>query len=539
MKRKNVVLLALVGFVAFLSGGWLLQRGSSRSENVYQQARLFDDVVQYVSDYYVDSIGESHLYDLAIDGLLKELHDPYTTFLRPKDFKELNVLTTGNYGGLGIRIEVADGWITVVAPLPGTPAERAGIESGDRVVDVDGTSTHDWTVDHAVNELRGRPGSKVSIMVARPGVPDPIKFDLVREQVHVKSIQYATVLPSHVGYVALSTVSKSSADELHDAVTQLRSQGARSLILDIRGNPGGLLNEGVGLADLFLNSGQTVVETRGRAPDANETLRAKSAQPWPNMPLVVLVNGATASAAEIVAGALQDHDRALILGTLTFGKGLVQSLYQLGPQLALKMTTARWYTPAGRRLERFNGPGHTVLPGDSAAMKADSAAKDSAPIFHTDDGRIVYGGGGIRPDLIVNEDSLSAAERLFARTLGAKIPDYLDAMTSYALDIKAKKAVTSRNFHVTGAMRAELLRRLRAKGVVMPDSIWRGAANLISERLGDVVTRYVFGRDKELLRQIDRDPQVKKAASLLRQATSPKELLTLAAEAPKEPAPHR
>ena len=204
MRRRNVVLFVLVGFVAFLSGGWLLQRGGDHSSNVYQQARMFESVVAYLSEYYVDSLDEGHIYDLAIDGMLKELNDPYTTFLRPADVEALSVTTTGNYGGLGIRIEANDGWIQIVAPLPETPAERAGVQAGDRIVEVNGESAHDWPVDKAVSKLRGEPGQAADITVVRPGVAEPIKFHIVRERIHVQSIEGGTVLPGGVGLPSLA-----------------------------------------------------------------------------------------------------------------------------------------------------------------------------------------------------------------------------------------------------------------------------------------------------------------------------------------------
>ena len=302
MTHRKAVLIALVGFVAFLSGGWLLQRGGGAA-SVYQQARLFDNVVAYVADFYVDSLSEQDIYDKAIDGLLRELDDPYTTFLRPEDLNDLAVSTTGNYGGLGIRIEIADGWITVVAPLPETPAERVGIQSGDRIVEVDGVSTHQWSMDKAVGTLRGEPGSTVRVTIVRPGLPEPLRFQVERQQVHVKAVQFAAVLEGRVGYVQLAGVSEQSARELEQEINALREQGAQSLILDLRNNPGGLLDEGIAVSDLFLDRGQVVVETRGRAPDATATYRARGQQKWPGMPITVLVNGASASASCTAAAA--------------------------------------------------------------------------------------------------------------------------------------------------------------------------------------------------------------------------------------------
>ena len=540
MRRKTVVLLGLVAFIAFLSGGWLLQRGGTRAGNIYQQARMFESVVAYVADYYVDSLGEGEVYDMAIDGLLRELGDPYTTFLRPDDFERLRISTTGNYGGLGIRIEVSDGWITVVTPLPGTPAERAGVQAGDRIIEVDGESTHEWAIDRAVGELRGPAGEPVDITIARPGIPEPLEFTIERARVHVKSVQYGTVLPGGIGYVQLATVSEASARELAEEIERLRGEGATSLILDLRNNPGGLLNEGVAVTDLFLDKGQVVVETRGRARGASGVHRAARDQQWADMPLVVLVNQNSASAAEIIAGALQDHDRGLILGATTFGKGLVQTVFELGPgPQALKITTGRWYTPSGRVLERPDQQDRTriaaVVAPDEEPITAVTAPEPPDSLrFYTDGGRAVYGGGGIRPDLVVALDGLNEAGQRFARALGRRIPDYRSALTTYALEIKGEGKIKDPDFLVTRAMRTELVQQLEERGIDLADSVWAGAAELLDLQIGYEVTRYVFGRAAEIRRQMQRDAQVKQAIALLRQATTPNELLTLAMRAQED-----
>ncbi len=532
MNRKNLLLFGLVGFAAFVSGGWLLQRGSNRAGNVYQQARLFENVVAYLSEYYVDSLDEGHLYDLAIDGMLKELKDPYTVFLREQDFENLTVGTTGNYGGLGIRIEASDGWIQVVTPLPDTPAERIGVQPGDRIIAVEDTSTHDWGVDKAVSKLRGAPGTPVRITIARPGVPKPIPFTIVRERIHAASVEGGMVLPGGVGFVRLIQVAQGSAQELHDEITRLRAQGARSLILDLRYNPGGLLDEGVAVSDLFLDRGEVVVETRGRAPGATGSFKAARPQDWTDMPMVVLVNGNSASAAEIIAGALQDHDRALLVGTTTFGKGLVQSVVPLGSgNEALKLTTGRWFTPSGRQLER--PAQHSLLVASrSIAPTADSAKPDSTrPTFHTDDGRLLYGGGGITPDMVVSGDTLTTREQTFAEALGSRAPEYRAALTAYALQLKGEQAIGSEDFTVTPAMRRALIQQMRDRGITLPDSVFSGASQLLDEQLGDDIARYTFGRLAEIQRQVARDPQVRAATSVLARAKTPAELIKLAAQA--------
>ena len=538
MMRHKFPIVAGIAVVALASGGALLQREAAPTGSVYQQARLFEDVLAHVADYYVDSLDERQLYQMAIDGMLDRLQDPYSTFLKRDDFRLLSESTTGNYGGLGIQIDVRDGWITVVAPLPDTPAERAGIQSGDRIIALDGRSTEGWKNDQAVRELRGPPGTAAELKVRRAGLDQPLTFKITRATIHIRSVQIAMMLDDRVGYVALSPVNESSARELSETMGDLARQGMKSLILDLRANPGGLLDQGIAVSDLFLDPGQEIVATRGRAPTATRAFRDGKPQTWPTLPIVVLVNGYTASAAEIITGALQDHDRALVVGTPTFGKGLVQSLFQLTPETALKLTTARWYTPSGRTIQR---PSRTeveqVALVEAAEQGRDSLQPDSSLIFRTDRGRIVYGGGGIRPDLFIGPDTFTTAERGFMRALGGHVPAYWDVLATYALELKAASVVASPNFVVSAGMVDEVLRRLRTRSAAVPDSVMAGARSLISQQLGYEATRYVFGRGPEFRRRMGDDHQVQQALALARRARTPQELLALAAA--QLPAPVR
>jgi carboxyl-terminal processing protease len=541
MKQRWGLILA-VACISFLSGGWLLQRGVSNDGGVYQSARLFDDVLARVQAYYVDSIGEAALYQKATVGMLDELHDPYTDLLQGDNYKALTETTTGNYGGLGIQIEVRAGWITVVAPLPDTPAERAGIQTGDQITAIDGVSTEDYSSEKAVSTLRGQAGTDVVLTVRRAGVDAPMKFTLTRAQIHNRSVMSPTLFPNNIAYIALATVSQASTRELREGIDSLRNQGATSLILDLRGNPGGLLDEGVDVSDLFLNPGQEVVSTRGRAAGSSETYADTKPQAWPDMPIIVLVDMGSASAAEIIAGALQDHDRALIVGLPTFGKGLVQSVFRIDQNTALKLTTARWYTPSGRTIQRTAADERDQMIQAMLAARNGGIVPDSVmeakgdslklPEFKTDDGRTVLGGGGIVPDIVVQQDTFTTAERKFRDALGANIPAYFDVMTTYALELKNAGTLKSPDFSVTPAMRSEVYRRLHAKGVDISQSTFDGASRWVDSQLGYVVARYVFGRSAEFRRRAADDPQVQTALSLLSQASTPKALLSLAPGSP-------
>jgi carboxyl-terminal processing protease len=309
----------------------------------------------------------------------------------------------------------------------------------------------------------------------------------------------------------------------------------KSLIFDLRNNPGGLLDQGVAVSDLFLDPGKPIVETRGRAPGSSHEFSDAKPQSWPRLPVVVIVNGGSASASEIIAGALQDHDRAVLVGTPTFGKGLVQSFWRLTPETGLKLTTARWFTPSGRTIQRATRTEAEQEAQVIAAQRGQDIKPDTTLVFHTDAGRTVYGGGGIRPDIYVVADTFTTAERTFIRALGDKIPLYRDALTGYAIELKEGNRLASPSFTVTEGMVEEVIRRIRAKGADLPDSVVAGARTLIHQELGYEAARYVFGRSAEFRRRYADDQQVKRALSLADRAKSPQDLLTLATTQPPSP----
>ena len=533
IRHKGFVVAAVIS-AALMSGAWFLQRETEPAGSVYQQARLFDDVLAHVADYYVDSLDERQLYQMAIEGMLDQLHDPYSVFLKPEDFRQLSEATTGNYSGLGIQIDVRDGWITVVAPLPDTPAERAGVQTGDRIVQLDGRSTEGWKQDQAVKELRGPAGTAAELLIRRTGVDKPITYKLTRATIHIRSVdpRITMMLDDRVGYIALSPVSESSTRDVSQAIDTLLKQGMKSLIFDLRYNPGGLLDQGVAVSDLFLDPGKAIVETRGRAPGSSHEFSDAKPQLWPRLPIVVIVNGGSASAAEIIAGALQDHDRAVLIGTPTFGKGLVQSFWRLTPETGLKLTTARWFTPSGRTIQRVTRNEAEQEAQVIAAQRGQDTKIDSTAVFHTDAGRTIYGGGGIRPDIYVVADTFTTGERAFIKALGDKAPAFRDALTAYAIELKEGNRLPSPNFSVTQAMVDDIVRRMRAKGADLPDSVIAGARTLITQELGYEAARYVFGRSVEFRRRMADDEQIKRALALADRAKSPQDLLTLATTQP-------
>jgi carboxyl-terminal processing protease len=529
--RAFVVLFTMIG--ALVTGGWFLQRGLDGTASSLNRARLFDQVVTHVSERYVDSLGRDSIYHEAVQGMLRELGDPYTVFLSGDRLERLNENTTGRYAGLGVQIDVRDGWITVVAPLPDSPAERAGIQTGDRIVEVDGRSTEGWSDEEAQRELRGPRGTRVSIMVERPGLDALLPFRLTRADIQVHAVRRADLLPGQVGYLDIDVFSEHTASELAEEISRMRKRGARSLILDLRRNPGGLLEQGVAVSDLFLNPGQEIVSMRGRAYGATRDFADEDRQPWPDMPLVVLVDEGSASASEIVAGALQDHDRALILGETTFGKGSAQSVFAMPEGGALKLTTARWFTPAGRSIQKQR----PVRDEDEEALEepetdqpriAGEVPLSERETYRTDGGRVIYGGGGITPDLFVSDDPADG-ELALQRALGDDVPRFRDALTAYALSLRAARTVTSPDFVVTPAMLDDFYALLVRRTIDLDREEYDAASATVSRFLTYEIARYVFGVQTELRRRLEEDRVVRSARELLNGATTQTTVLERAA----------
>jgi carboxyl-terminal processing protease len=522
--RTVIVAGTLVG--SLVTGGWLLQRGARTGTfTAFEGAQLFDGVFRRIQNDYVDAVGDSALYRKSVDGMLYELRDPYSTFLPPDRFARLNEVTSGNYAGLGLEVDLRDGWLIVVAPIAGGPAERAGIQPGDRIIEIAGKQTKGWTNEEASKVLRGKPGTFVALRIERPGVSIPIALNLQRSTIHQSAVRRASMLTDGVGYIDLKAFSDSTGKELSGAITGLLSRGMKTLLLDLRTNPGGLLNQGVKVTDLFLDPGQKIVSMRGREPEANREYADTAKQRWPDLPLLVLVDGRSASAAEIVAGALQDHDRAVIVGTPTYGKGSAQSVISFGPDGGLKLTTARWFTPAGRSITR-------PLPNDDEPDDQLPAVREN---FRTDAGRTVYGGGGITPDVIAGDTITPVAEGIFIRALGANAGRFRDAVTDYALFVKGARTITTPDFAVTTAMREEVWNRMKARGIDIPRSVYDEAESLVSRMIAFDIARYVFGSEAEFRRRASIDKSLQKALSLARGAKSEKDLLkraTAAAPAP-------
>jgi carboxyl-terminal processing protease len=503
--RSRTMTVAAILTASLVTGGWLIVRGTRNTAATPAEAeRLFDQVFAHIEKFYVDSVGQPILYRKAVEGMLYELEDPYTTLLASDKLGRLNETTSGNYAGVGIQVDVRDGWLVVITPMPGSPAERAGIQPGDRITEIDGRSAKGWTLEDATKEFRGSTGTKLSLRVERPGVVAPIPYTLTRTPLHQSAVRRTAMLPNGVGYIDLKAFSDSTTREMTRSINALESKGMKSLVLDMRSNPGGLLDQGLSVSDLFLGAGQRIVSLRGRSPETNRDFSDSTAQRWPGLPLIILVDDRSASAAEIVAGALQDHDRALIVGEPTYGKGSAQTIVPLGDDGGLKITTARWYTPAGRSISKRAERDDSDIP---------PAAAKPQP-YKTDGGRIVYGGGGITPDVVVTDSTLLRQSRILQTVLGRKTGSFRDVLTDYALALKARGGISSPQFVVTPAMLDDVWKQLATRGVDVPRMIYDEASPLVSQLLANDIARFVFGPEAEFRRRVASDKAIAVALEL-------------------------
>ncbi|RPH84558.1 MAG: S41 family peptidase [Candidatus Rokuibacteriota bacterium] len=345
--KKGIVIGAWLVVLTLSLGGSAVSKVTDNAAT-YEQLRLFTEVLSIVQNQYVDEVPPKELIYSAIKGTLRGL-DPHSSFLDPESYREMQVETTGSFGGLGIEITLKDDILTVVAPIDGTPAYRAGLHTGDRIVKIDGLSTKDMQLVDAVKRMRGKPGTKVTISIVREGWAEPKDFDIVREQIRVQSVRMVE-MGEGIEYVKLRQFQEQSPQDLDAALDKLRKNGMKALILDLRNNPGGLLTAAVEVSEKFIDDGKLVVYTEGRVRNQNMRFSAHAKRGYSQMPMVVLVNQGSASASEIVAGALQDWGRATIVGTQTFGKGSVQTIIPLSDGSGLRLTTAKYFTPKGRSI---------------------------------------------------------------------------------------------------------------------------------------------------------------------------------------------
>jgi carboxyl-terminal processing protease len=510
--RRTAVVVALL--IPLLTGGFFLQARIERDS-----AMRFDQVRMLVSGRFVDSLSDAALYERAARGLVSQLDDPYAALYSPEELRAFTQETYGRYAGLGMVVEDQDGSAIVTRVYPRTPASGVGVLEGDTIVAVAGEATRGWELRQVTDRLKGEPGSQVTVTFGRPYADARYDRRLTRSEIHIPAVPYAMMLEGQVGYIPIVRFNETSAEETREAARRLMSRGAKGLVLDLRGNGGGIVDQAVAISGYFLRPGAEVMRVRGRAGQTR-TFVSRERPLSTSLPLVVLVDGQTASASEIVAGALQDHDRALIVGTTSFGKGLEQGVFSLQGGWALKMTTAKWYAPSGRSIHKDRRLVNGRLAELPDSMETDSV-KRSRPVFRSDGGRVVYGGGAITPDLIVNPDTLTDSEQQLSRMLTSQGQSAYLAVSRYAWQLKRHLGP---NFAVQPAWRAELYRRLRSAGVTVDSALYAKETRYVDRLLEVRLARVAYGDSAVKQRTLTDDAQLVRALDVLRAATTQQEV---------------
>lgn len=499
----------------FLGGGALVGGlvGGVQAEPEKTQAPLrnFGRVLALVEDNYIGTASSESLVESSIQGMLRTL-DPHSNYLNRESFAEMRDEQRGRFFGLGIQITKrgADKPLTIIAPIDGTPASKAGLQAGDSIVKIEGEDTISLTVQQAVRKLKGDRGTKVTITVLRPGDPTTFDVTLVRDEIPTHSISVAFMTQPGVGLVRVSNFTTTTAQELDDSVKKLSAAGMTKLILDLRSNPGGLLEQAVEVSQRFVPPGKLVVYTRGRVAGSDQDYLAAKGAPRFDLPLIVLVDRSSASASEIVAGAVQDHDRGLVVGETTFGKGLVQRVVPLRDGAALALTTAKYYTPSGRLIQRDYSDRDDYFEHDESDGSEPAPEQDvRREVRQTDSGRTVYGGGGITPDHIVKAEKLPT---LVARLLRDNLP--FDFAVRYA----ASKPDLGRDFEFDASALDEFRSFIRSRNFKYEEAEFEGAKEALVLRIRAQVARVKWGAEAESAILATSDGQIQKAITLFDEA---------------------
>ncbi len=503
-KYLTIGLIVLLAVSTVMFGGWIAGQTKTEKPDYYFQIKknmaLFGRIYEEVTKRYVEVIDPEKFMRAGIDGMLRTL-DPYTMYIEHEGETnfDLKLLTTGKYGGVGMRIAKRDGWPTVVEPpFEGTPSARAGIREGDKIIEIDGESTKDLTISETAQKLRGKIGTEVNIKIRRFGVDKPLEFRLIRAEINVSDIAYAGFVEDQIGYIRLSQFTRKAGRELQDSIAALRDRGMKGLILDLRGNPGGLLESAVQVAESFISKGNLIVSKHGRRSSSDKDYYSRVEKPvWADGPLVVLVDGFSASASEIVAGAIQDLDRGVIIGRPTFGKGLVQTVIPVDRNgSSLKITSEKYYLPSGRLIQK---PGFihskSVLWGYDKS-KEDTTKKEEE-IFYTASKRVVKGGGGIKPDIEIKGEKMTPlVGNLIMKSM----------FFNFALDYASKHEHLGRNFEINDEILADFRSFLKEK-----DFTYKTSSEEVIEDLKKTIKREEFSDNvKEKLSELEKAIKLEK-----------------------------
>ncbi|HEY2093693.1 MAG TPA: S41 family peptidase [Thermoanaerobaculia bacterium] len=499
--------------------------GTPTQSDLNKRMKEYTDLVTAVASNAPDDVGSDKVVYSSIDGMLRTL-DPHTSFLEPKEYADMQDRQKGSFYGLGILVTKRNDQVTVITPIEGTPAARLGVRAGDIISEVEGVLTSELSLDEVVKRLKGPKGTTVHIKIMRIGIKEPIPLSIVRAAVPTNSLTNVLMIRPGVGYIRIKDFTSTTVRELDEAIDKLKADGMQRLVLDLRMNPGGLLDAAVGVADHFLDKGQMIVYTKGRTADAAQDYVAPGKHEKLNVPMVVIVNRGSASASEIVAGALQDHDRAMIVGETSWGKGLVQSVYTLQYGAGLALTTSKYYTPSGRNIQRDYSSFYDYYVADDSDT-GDTPLKDRKQ-YKTDTGRIVYGGGGITPDVMVKPAQLSRTTQLL---------EVRSALFNYGVEYVAKHPDVTKDVQITPELVEDFVRFSADKDMApiadIRDALTKPDDRKFIERsLKAEIIAAKFGFDASYPYRLEGDRQVEKALEVLPQA---QKLASLAADA--QPAP--
>ncbi|HEY6136957.1 MAG TPA: S41 family peptidase [Thermoanaerobaculia bacterium] len=501
---------------ATLFGGFYGNRlfGSPVQSEVQKRLKEYTDLLGAVTQWAPEETGSDKFVYSSIDGMLRTL-DPHTSFLEPKEYADMQDRQKGSFYGLGILVTKRNDQVTVITPLEGTPAARLGIRAGDVISEVEGVATEDLSLDEVVKRLKGPKGTTVHIKIMRVGMKEPIPLSIVRAAIPTNSISNVLMLKPGVGYIRIKDFTATTVRELDEAIDKLKADGMKDLVLDLRQNPGGLLDAAVGVADHFLDKGQMIVYTKGRTPDSEQNYLAPGKHQKLDVPLVVLVNRGSASASEIVSGAIQDHDRGLVVGETSWGKGLVQSVYTLQYGAGLALTTSKYYTPSGRNIQRDYSSFYDYYVADDSedGNAAEVPLKDRKQ-YKTETGRVVYGGGGITPDVFVKPAPL---------TRTTQILEVRSAIFNFGVDYVAKHPDVTKDVAVTPAVIEDFTNFAAAKDIApiadIRDALQKPNDRRYIERaLKAEIIAAKYGFDASYPFRLQGDNQVEKALELFPEA---------------------
>ena len=529
MRTPRFFLVAgLAILLSAVAGGFFGGTAHATQDQVSQQYRVFTAALAAVDREYVEPVPSDRLIYDAIGGMLQTL-DPHSSFFDPKQYAQMRERQEGRYYGIGLSIQTIDGDVTVMSLFEGSPAYRAGIRRGDVIAKVKGEDAKGWTTEQTAKQLKGPKGTKVNISIRRPGYDKLIDMDVERDEVNIVTVRGVFMLDPQTGYIKLGDFSETSEKEVGDAIQKLKNQGMKRLVFDLRGNPGGPLDQAIRIANRFLPRGDMIVYTRGRVPNIDADYRGQD-DPDFNGPMIVLVNRNSASASEIVTGSLQDHDRALIVGETTFGKALVQSVYKISEGAGLALTTGRYFTPSGRMIQRPWDNAFDEYLTYTLRDQTGSREHSAAQLKYTDAGRKVYGGGGIEPDRFFQGPVEGFNPSRFGRSLYARqaFATFAERFTAEG-DTRMSAATArttriARGFTVTDAMVNEFKQSLVEQKVRIDEDAWAKDADFIKVMIHYGIDEALFGVAEAQKNLIAHDPQAQFALTQFPEAVKLTEL---------------